>query len=74
MPPFTPQTEHDYGPWPPVGPCAQPVPVGHDYGLGPGHVVPFPAEGKSQTCLVCGCVRYTEFGRLRYLVPPEYLP
>jgi hypothetical protein len=74
MPAMTPENEAWYGPWPPVGPCADPVtPAGHDWGLGAGQPVPFPAEGERQTC-VCGCARETEFGRLHYLVPPEYLP
>lgn len=72
MPFLTPQTEHDYGPWPPVDPCYSGA--GHDYGgLGPGRVVPFPAEGNSQTCSVCGCARYREFGEIHYQVPRDWL-
>jgi hypothetical protein len=71
MPYLTPQTEHDYGPWPPVEPCRK---DGHDWGgLGPGRVVPFPAEGNTQTCSVCGCQRYTEFGQIHYRVPRAFL-
>jgi len=72
MPAWTAENEAWYGPWPPVDTCRE---RGHNWG---GHaepgpngypITPFPAEGERQTCPVCGCVRLTEDGRMRYLAP-----
>jgi len=69
MPAWTAENEAWYGPWPPVEACRK---DGHNWGGKPGTPFPvtdFPAEGESQTCPVCGCVRFTEDGRTRYAVP-----